>query len=471
MKNKLQIDAEVLRAYKVHETQVTQRHLMVGSLMVMLLMPAGVVLDYAVYPELVPLFFKLRLLSTVIATTVLIVLQFPASRQWQRLLGLLIAMLPVIFITWMIALTPENKGGPIESPYYAGLNLSLLAIAFVMRWSAQLSILTSGLTLLLYAATCFFVQPTAFQKGIFINNAFFLVLTAMIVTVGSWLHSTIRLREFAANYELDRNKQILEDSNRKLDDQNKELADAIQKLTEAESQLVQSEKMASLGRMSAGIIHEINNPLNFAKTGLFTLKKKAKHIALEQQEEYNEVLQDVEDGIERVKNIVSDLRTFTHPATDSLDNIEVTEVVTSALRFLSSEMKDKATIELKLLEHQLVRANKNKLIHVFVNLIQNSLDALKYKTFNNGERPAIWIEGRENETAGYLIVRDNGPGIPAEHVDKIFDPFYTTKDVGEGMGLGLSICYRIMQECQGKISVHTEVGKFCEITLEFPRSS
>jgi len=304
-----------------------------------------------------------------------------------------------------------------------------------------------------------------------VNNLYFLALTGIIVVTGSYFHSKSRFREFSLRHQLSESQKSLEENYFTLNRQNNELADTIQKLTEAESQLVQSEKMASLGRMSAGIIHEINNPLNFAKTGLFTLKKKARYVATEQQEEYNEVLKDVEDGVERVKNIVSDLRTFTHPATDSLDTVEVSEVVTSALRFLSSEMKDKATIELKLLEHQAVRANKNKLIHVFVNLVQNSLDALRHKTFNNGERPIVCIEGRETATTSYLLIRDNGPGIPAEHVDKVFDPFYTTKDVGEGMGLGLSICYRIMQECQGKISVRTEVGKFCEITLEFPRSA
>jgi signal transduction histidine kinase len=67
-----------------------------------------------------------------------------------------------------------------------------------------------------------------------------------------------------------------------------------------------------------------------------------------------------------------------------------------------------------------------------------------------------------------LKVRDNGSGIGPEHLDKIFDPFYTTKDVGEGMGLGLSICYRIVQEYDGRISVRTEPGKYCEFTLEFP---
>ena len=125
-------------------------------------------------------------------------------------------------------------------------------------------------------------------------------------------------------------------------------------------------------------------------------------------------------------------------------------------------------MEVKLPEHQLVRANKNKLIHVFVNLVQNSIDALRQKSFADGEKPTIWIEGRAENGSSFLVVRDNGSGISADHLNKIFDPFFTTKEVGEGMGLGLSICYRIVQESQGKISVRTEPGKFCEFTLEFP---
>jgi C4-dicarboxylate-specific signal transduction histidine kinase len=253
----------------------------------------------------------------------------------------------------------------------------------------------------------------------------------------------------------------------KLSKQNQVLETTIEQLKDTEIQLVQTEKLASLGRMSAGIIHEINNPLNFAATGLFTLRHKGKYLAADQQEEYKEILKDVEDGITRVKNIVSDLRMFTHPETESRDQVEVAEVIVASLRFLSKEWKDRVQIEQKLGEHQTIWINKNKLIHVLVNLLQNSLDALKAKTFTN-ERPTIWLEGRSENGHSLLIVRDNGIGIAPEHLDKIFDPFYTTKDVGEGMGLGLAICYRIVQECDGRISVRTEPGKFCEFTLEFP---
>jgi signal transduction histidine kinase len=254
---------------------------------------------------------------------------------------------------------------------------------------------------------------------------------------------------------------------RKVSKQNQVLESTIDQLKETETQLVQTEKLASLGRLSAGIIHEINNPLNFATTGLFTLRNKGKYLAPEQQEEYADVLKDVEEGIKRVKGIVSDLRMFSHPETTSRDQVEVPDVVAAALRLLSNEWKDRVRIEQKLAEHQTVWANRNLLIHVLLNLLQNSIYALKTKTFEK-EQPTIWIEGRLERDKSILVVRDNGTGIGEEHLNKIFDPFYTTKDVGEGMGLGLAMCHRIVQDCDGRISVRTEPGKFCEFTLEFP---
>ncbi len=254
---------------------------------------------------------------------------------------------------------------------------------------------------------------------------------------------------------------------RSLSKQNVALESTIEQLKDTESQLVQTEKLASLGRMSAGIIHEINNPLNFATTGLYALRAKGKLLAPEQRGEYEEILADVETGIQRVQRIVSDLRTFTHPDVEQCDQVEVAEVVGASLRFLSGEWRDKVRIEQKLAAGQTIWANRNKLVHVLVNLLQNSLDALEHKAFA-GEAATIWVEGRVAGDRSLLVIRDNGAGIDTEHLGKIFDPFFTTKDVGKGMGLGLSICYRIVREYDGRISVKTERGRFCEFTLDFP---
>jgi signal transduction histidine kinase len=253
----------------------------------------------------------------------------------------------------------------------------------------------------------------------------------------------------------------------KLAKQNEVLETTIEQLKETETMLVQTEKIVSLGRMSAGIIHEINNPLNYATTGLFTLRSKGKYLAPEQQAEYAEILNDVEDGIGRVKSIVSDLKSFTHPDTEQVDQVEVSKIMASALKFLSSEWRDKVEIHQELPEDLAVRGNRNKLLQVFVNLFQNSLDALAQKTFV-GEEPAIWIKGAVEAGQCVVTIRDNGEGIDAGMINKVFDPFFTTKDVGEGMGLGLTICHRIVREYEGRISVRSERGKFSEFKLEFP---
>jgi signal transduction histidine kinase len=255
---------------------------------------------------------------------------------------------------------------------------------------------------------------------------------------------------------------------RKLSKQNADLTTAIEQIKETEMQLVQSEKLASLGRLSAGIIHEINNPLNFTMTGLYALRNKSKNLSPEQRAEHDEILDDVEEGLKRVRNIVSDLRTFTHPGGGTGEPVEVADAVGASLRFLAGEWKDKVGIEQNLPPDEIIWANRNKLIHVFVNLLQNSIDALQEKTFAEGEKPAILIEGRTEGDRGLIIIRDNGPGIDPKLMDKIFDPFFTTKEVGKGMGLGLSICYRIVHNYGGKISVKSEPGKFCEFTLDFP---
>jgi two-component system sensor histidine kinase PhcS len=454
---------EIQQAFVEYDRQVTISNFKVACVLGMILMPVGYLMDRHMYAELAGYFLKLRLLSSVLIAIFLAILLTPLGRKYYRFQGVTLFMVPASIIAWMIYKSPEGAA----SPYYAGLNLVMLPLAFVLHWTFRESFIAALLLFLLYLAASFFHGGVTADIGGFATNLFFLGSTAVVVVTGSYFYSKSRFREFAFRYELDKNKKALEENNQKLDRQNSELANTLQKLTEAESQLVQSEKMASLGVMSAGIIHEINNPLNYATTGLYSLRQKGKHLAPEQQADFADILKDVEEGVSRVKNIVSDLRMFTHPSTDSCDQVEVAEVVEPSLRFLSNELKDKVCIEQQWPEHQTVTANKQKLIHVLTNLLHNSLDALKSKTFTD-EKPTIWIGGCVENGRSLLTIRDNGPGIESQHLNKIFDPFFTTKDVGAGMGLGLSICYRIMQESGGRISVKTEPGKFCEFTLEFP---
>ena len=268
----------------------------------------------------------------------------------------------------------------------------------------------------------------------------------------------VRLRNLAGAHhlqqELARKNQILEAT--------------LEQLKETEGQLVHSEKLASLGRMSAGIIHEINNPLNFAKTGLFTLKRMSEALAEDEKEEFLDVLRDMEGGINRIIHIVTDLRTFTRPDITAVEVVPVVKVIDSALRFLSHEWREKVRVEKEIPEGQTIWANRNQATQVLVNLLQNALDSLNSKDFT-GDVPTIWLRSVELEGESMIIVRDNGEGIPPENLSKIFDPFFTTKDVGSGMGLGLSICYRIMQQHRGRIDVRSEPGQYSEFKLSFPQ--
>ncbi|MCW5556639.1 MAG: response regulator [Verrucomicrobiae bacterium] len=268
----------------------------------------------------------------------------------------------------------------------------------------------------------------------------------------------LRLKNLVASRRLQRDlarqKQVLEAT--------------IEELKETEMQLVQSEKMASLGRLSAGVIHEINNPLNYVKTGLVMLGRQGHEMPVTARDRYEMVLADLNEGVERIACIVSDLRRFSHPGDGNLTSVNVAETAEAALRFLAAEWRGTVRVENSIPSDFTVEASSGRLVQVLVNLLQNSLDALATRESGNGEPPAIRLAAREESGRKLVSVWDNGPGIAREHLDKIFDPFFTTKDVGEGTGLGLSLCYRMVSEWGGRIFVNTEGGRFCEFRLEFP---
>lgn len=488
------IDSKQLRsAFADYDRRVIVNNVQVGCLIGVLLMPAGTILDWFAYPPnqypgVWSNFLKLRLLCSVLIALFWFAVVSPAGRKHPRVLGVLLAMFPTFFIALMIYL----QGGS-ESPYYAGLNLVLLVIGFVLHWTLGESAVAVSLVVLMYVGACAMHGPINRQG--FANNMYFLVLTGIIVVTGSYVHSRWRFREFALRYELDLNRRELETSNQQLNNKTgeleasnsalsqkkeeleasnsqlsqrtEELQRALVELRQTQDQLITKEKQASLGVWSAGIIHEMNNPLNFARTGLYALRNKEKLLPPAEQAEFKEVVADIEDGIKRVHTIVSDLRTYAHPGREESEDVPLADIVRVALRFFSSDLQGRIEVIQNIPSELSIQANRNKMIQVLGNLLQNSVDALKAKQFDEGH-PQIRIDGRQVDGRVRLVLRDNGPGIEKQHLDKIFDPFFTTKDVGEGMGLGLGICYRIVQEFGGTISVQTELGRFCEFTLDFP---
>jgi len=268
----------------------------------------------------------------------------------------------------------------------------------------------------------------------------------------------LRLKNLVASRRLQRDlarqKQVLEAT--------------IEELKETEMQLVQSEKMASLGRLSAGVIHEINNPLNYVKTGLVVLGRQGGDLSAAARSRFETVLADINEGVARVVGIVSDLRRFSHPGDGAVTAVEVHETVESALRFLAAEWRGNTRVDNHVPSGFTVAASSGRLLQVLINLLQNSLDSLATRDPAGAEPAAIRITAREEPDRKLVSVWDNGPGIAPRHLDKIFDPFFTTKDVGEGTGLGLSLCYRMVAEWGGRILVNTEEGRFCEFIVEFP---
>jgi len=483
-------ETETLKAYRESEARQRITNTKVGSLLVIFLMPAGSLLDYMVYVYKDPLqfkdpfdkvllpFFFIRIGTSFIATGILAFLFTEAGKKRAGFLGVAVPLLPVVSIAGMIAYVEG-----FMSPYYAGLNLVLLAVGVVLNWTVRECIVAVSLGLLIYTAAG--VVHTIDEKlpaqapGIIFNNYYFLVLMDIIVVVGTYVQAGQRFREFSLRYELDRNREALEQSNQSLAVSNTRLAEqntaldlANREIKETQMQLVQSEKMSSLGRFSAGLMHDILNPLNYARTGLFVLRKKARKLPPEASAETNAVILDIEDGLQRVDEIVSGLRTFTHPGGQVSEEVDLAVIFKIPLQFISNDLKEKnIALKLNLVPGQKVWASRNNFITVAVNMLENAIDALAEKKFPDGAGPLIEISSRIEGDRSLIVFHDNGPGITPENLQKIFDPFFTTKEIGKGTGLGLSICFGIVRGYGGTLTAVSEPGQFCEFTLDLPANA
>lgn len=244
---------------------------------------------------------------------------------------------------------------------------------------------------------------------------------------------------------------------------NTDLEQVLRRLRETEAQLLHSEKLNSLGTMAAGLLHEINNPINFANTA-FSLVMQNK--ALDTDPDLKEMLVDIHDGFRRIQTIVSDLRLFSAPTkAEARRPFHFATAVQHALRFTASE---RSGIEIKtdLPDADMVVGNESQIVQVLVNLLLNSARAIRREKLDRHGSIVITAAPRADRLL--VSVRDNGSGIPADRLSRIFDPFYTTGDVGTGTGLGLSISHSIVNSHGGTLSAQSEEGHWAELKFDLP---
>jgi len=248
----------------------------------------------------------------------------------------------------------------------------------------------------------------------------------------------------------------------------------LKKRQKQQSLLIQKSKLESLGRLSAGIAHEINQPVTRLSLGLDNILVRKSLHKLDDQYLENKCNVLFED-IERIRNIIEHIRTFSRDQSSSLmEKIDINKVIQNSIRLIQTQYKNH-NVELDLdLEKNIghILGNQFKLEQVILNMLSNSKDSVdeKFKKIPDSEiRKTIKIRTFLDDKKTNIEIEDNGLGIPEKEKEKIFDPFYTTKSTHKGTGLGLSISYGIIKEMEGEISVESEIGEYTKMRIALPK--
>jgi PAS domain S-box-containing protein len=282
-----------------------------------------------------------------------------------------------------------------------------------------------------------------------------------------------------------------------LTEKNHELENAYRELKTAQGKILQQEKMASIGQLAAGVAHEINNPMGFIISNLGTLQKyidklsayiSAQTLAIQDLADQAALPQDVMarvdesrrslkidyiakdlqaliteslDGTGRVKSIVQNFKSFSRIDQAEIQLADINECLETTINIVWNELKYKATLEKHLGNIPRTWCNPGQINQVFVNILVNAAQAIE-------KHGIIHVKTWRDNGAIKIAIRDTGCGIPPERLNRIFEPFYTTKEVGRGTGLGLSIVYDIVKKHNGEIAVQSEVNKGTTFTVAIP---
>lgn len=288
-------------------------------------------------------------------------------------------------------------------------------------------------------------------------------------------------------------EEILEEKTLELFAANQELKAANEILRKQQRTMVKNEKLAALGELSAGIAHEINNPLAFIISNINTLDEyctkftEITHISqqIEHGERYNAqaafklhdlleqqdinyiindsrlIFEEVREGLERVKDIVTNLKSFSRTQSSDREITDVRDCLTSALKIANNKVKYHCKVIQEFTDTPSIYCNKNELTQVFLNIIINAAQAIP-------EQGVITLSTRSSDDYIIIDISDTGIGIPEENLDKIFNPFFTAKPLGVGTGLGLSVSYGIIKDLDGTISAESSPGNGATFTILIP---
>src|SRR5258706_6536031 len=430
---------EVREAYNRYTLSDSIRNAKVACMLVFLLMPFGYILDWYVYHEQVNSFFKWRLVASALAALNLYGLYRKGLTDFTyRVLCMVWYLIPSFFISRMISVTEGAS-----SPYYAGLNLVILAVSSVIQATMAESLRAIAIIVTMYLAACF-LQPSFVLKD-FVNNFYFTFCTAGIVVTGNYFYNRLRFREFSLRFELDRNKQMLEESNNKL-----------REMDEVKS------------RVFANISHELRTPLTLLLAPLETLIHR---FSKSFDEDSRNLLVTMHSNGMRLLKLISDLLDLVRLESgvmivkrEPLDMAECIKGLASAAR----QMADDKRIKLEtFVDPQLgtVMADRDKLEKIILNL---QFNALKFTPA--GGRVELRAEkiGEQMGVQG----KDTGMGISQKNLPHGFDRFWAREDPSrrkyQGVGIGLALVKELTEIQEGTVSLESEEGKGTTFTVKLP---
>lgn len=379
---------------------------------------------------------------------------------------------------------------------------------FLLAWSVFL------VSVVIFALKDFDIIPynPFFRRSMLFGSSVEVVLLS--VALADRINQLRREKEYSQARALEmarENERIIKEQNIELEkrveartmelqEANEELQVTLDNLKETQTQLVDAEKMASLGQLTAGIAHEINNPINFITSNIKPLKLDLSEVytivesfanlpescspeelasakaTLEEydydflKEEIESLVSGISDGAVRTSEIVLGLRNFSRLDEDVVKNANLNEGLDSTMILLRNKTKDLIEVEKDYDENlRDIECFPGKLNQAFMNILNNGVYACNAKKYTDGEEPKLTLRTRvvDTETVAVHLI-DNGIGMDEETKKKLYEPFFTTKDVGEGTGLGMSIVFKIIDKHGGRIEVNSELGKGTEFILFLP---